>query len=234
MTELILVRHGQPAWSVGGRARNDPELTELGHAQAAAIAGRLADHDAEPARGPVDRLYVSPAVRAAQTAAPIEAALNMKAETRDWLLELQNPPDWEDGPIEAVESAFARFNAGSREQWWEGLPGGESFRDFHRRVTGGVESLLGELDVVRSDQDGLWNLGAGAPERIVAVAHGGTNSMAIAHLLGVEPQPWEWERFVMGHASVAVLETAPVAGAHIWALRLLGDAHHIDVDQRTR
>ena len=48
--ELILVRHGQPAWDDGaGRNRNDPGLTARGHAQALAVATRLADHGDEPA-----------------------------------------------------------------------------------------------------------------------------------------------------------------------------------------
>lgn len=32
------------------------------------------------------------------------------------------------------------------------------------------------------------------------MAHGGTNSTVIAHLLGVEKEPWDWHRFAMGHA----------------------------------
>ena len=39
--ELILVRHGQPAWTTpDGKGRNDPGLTELGHAQAKEAAAR--------------------------------------------------------------------------------------------------------------------------------------------------------------------------------------------------
>ena len=38
----------------------------------------------------------------------------------------------------------------------------------------------------------------------------------------------------MGHASIAVLATVPLAGAAIWSLRALGDATHLTVDERTR
>jgi hypothetical protein len=55
----------------------------------------------------------------------------------------------------------------------------------------------------------------------------------IAHLLGAAPEPWEWDRFAMGHASVAVLATTPMAGHHIWSLRALGDANHLPLDDRT-
>lgn len=233
--ELILVRHGQPAWSVDGIASNDPYLTPLGRAQAASVGARMAEIAAEPDRGPLDRLVVSPAVRAAETAAPIAEALDLVPETHDWLLELRNPPEWEGAPIEDVDEAFSGFRAKSREEWWDGLPGGESFRDFHQRITAGIDGLLAAVGVTPTGtESGLWDVPVDAPAHLVAVAHGGTNSMIIAHLLDVEPQPWEWERFVMGHASVAVLATVPVAGAHIWSLQALGDANHIAFDDRTR
>jgi broad specificity phosphatase PhoE len=75
--------------------------------------------------------------------------------------------------------------------------------------------------------------GDGTVDRIVAVAHGGTNSTIIAHLLGAAPEPWEWDRFAMGHASVALLALTPMAGHHIWSLRSLGDATHLPVVDRT-
>ena len=93
--------------------------------------------------------------------------------------------------------------------------------------------VLSGLDIVPASTRGLWNVGAAAPERLVAVAHAGTNSTIISHLLGVEPEPWEWDRFALGHASVAVLRTLPMAGSHLWSLRSLGDATHIPVLDRT-
>ena len=233
--ELILVRHGEPAWaSEDGLGRNDPGLTERGRAQAASIAARLADPAAEPAAGPVDRLVASPAVRAQETAAPVAEGLGRPIETLDWLWELRNPPAWEGAPVEVIQTAFNEVRGRDRAGWWEGLDGGESIRDFHRRVTVGLRALLGEAGVRPATSDGLWLVAADAPERIVAVAHGGTNSMIVAHLLGVPPEPWEWERFTMGHASVAVLVTTPMAGAHLWSLRGLGDAAHLPVPDRTR
>jgi probable phosphoglycerate mutase len=232
--ELILVRHGQPAWSTPDRRnRNDPPLTDLGHAQAALAGARIADPDDEPARGPVDHVIASPALRAAQTAAPIGAALDMAVDTHAWLLEIQNPPHWDGSPIEDIEAAYAEMKHRTREQVWDGLPGGEPIRAFHQRVTTGLHAYLAGLDVVPSDTVGLWEVGPAAPQRVVAVAHAGTNSTIIANLLGAAPEPWEWDRFVLGHASVAVLRTTRMAGSHIWSLAGLGDAAHLPVDQRT-
>lgn len=235
--ELILVRHGEPAWvTPEGRNRNDPELTDRGHDQARRVAARLADTEDRPGRGDVDRLFVSPATRAQQTAAPIGEALDLPLETHDWLVELRSPESWEGAPIEEVADAFAALAPRPREQWWEGHPDGESLRDFHARVTTGLRGLLADLGIVPVD-DGLWDLTGpaadGSVDRIVAVAHGGTNSAIVAHLLGAAPEPWEWDRFAMGHASVAVLATTRMAGHHIWSLRALGDANHLPLDDRT-
>ncbi|MBX3313332.1 MAG: histidine phosphatase family protein [Actinobacteria bacterium] len=234
--ELILVRHGQPAWfRPDGTGDNDPGLTDLGHAQAAQAATRLADSEDEPARGDVDRLVVSPMLRAQQTAAPIAAALGLEVETLDWLAELGMPPAWEGSPREVIEEAFATFQHRTRDEWWEGHPGGESLRAFHDRIAAGILPLLASVGVEPADEPGLWSVEPPSPEidRVVAVAHGGTNGSIIARLLGVPPEPWEWDRFSMGHASFAVLRTVPVAGRHIWSLRGIGDGAHLPVDDRT-
>ncbi|MCU1355618.1 MAG: Alpha-ribazole-5-phosphate phosphatase [Acidimicrobiales bacterium] len=232
--ELILVRHGQPAWTTPeGMGRNDPGLTDLGHAQAAAAAGRLADHGDEPAPGPVDRLFVSPAVRAVETAAPISSTLGLPVEVREWMWELRNPDDWEGAPIDQIEQAFVELRGRPLADIWDGVPGGEPLRDFHDRIIGGLHGELAGLDVKPTDDHRLWHVGPDAPERVVMVAHGGTNSTIVAHLLGVQPEPWEWDRFTMGHASVALLRTVPLAGANLWSLRALGDANHLPLDDRT-
>lgn len=232
--ELILVRHGQPAWATPeGLGRNDPGLTALGHAQAKAAAARIADHDDAPAPGPVDRLVVSPAVRAQETAAPIAEATGLQVETLEWLWELRNAPEWEGEPIEVIEARFAEIRGRTREQMWDGIPGAEPFRQFHQRIIGGLTGFLATVGLTPSAQEGLWDDDGTGPDRVVAVAHGGTNSTIVAHLLGVAPEPFEWDRFAMGHASVALLATTPMAGSNLWSLRALGDANHLALPDRT-
>lgn len=231
--ELILVRHGEPAWEQEGRGRNDPDLTDRGHSQATAVARRLADPDDPLSPGRVDRLLVSPARRAVETAAPIAEALAMEAEAAQWLLEIQNPPEFEGSPIEDIQEAYQAARLRSRQEAWAGLPGGEPVRDFHRRVTIGLRTWLFDHGVRPTDDPGLWDVDPSAPDRVLAVAHAGTNSTIVAHLLDVVHQPWDWTRFAMGHASAAVLTAVPLAGAHLWSLRALGDSTHIPVADRT-
>lgn len=71
--ELIIIRHGRPERienADGGVA--DPELTEVGHSQAAAMAEWMKSEH-------LDEVYVSPMARARQTSAPLEAAFGLEA-----------------------------------------------------------------------------------------------------------------------------------------------------------
>lgn len=223
--ELVLVRHGQPEWVRDGRNVDDPRLTELGRTQAERAGVALAELD-------VDRLLVSPLVRAQQTAEPIAAALGLEAETLDWLAELRNP-EW-DGTDHDVERIFAEARRRPAEAHWEGLEGGESFREFHDRVVGGLRGLLGELGVRPDPTDyPVWEVDDPG-ERVVVVAHAGTNSLILTHLLGVHPVPWEWERFVLHHASISVALAVPIAGHHSFSLLRLSDTRHLPGELETR
>lgn len=222
---IVLVRHGQPDWSPGGLVSNDPALTDLGHAQAAQLVDRR--------WGGVDQLWVSPFIRARQTVAPLEEHLGMGAEVLDWMAEIGPAAAWEGSPIDELEEMFASVNRRAIDELWDGMPGGESFRDFHRRVTIGLEAALERIGISRLDAEThLWT--EGPDLTIVMVAHGGTNAVVIGHLLGLDPTPWEWDRFDSAHTSVATLTARPIA--HAWAFGMMGfgDVTHLDADMVTR
>lgn len=224
--EIVLIRHGQPQWDRDGLAVDDPHLTALGEEQAALLGRAFAER-------PVDRLLVSPLVRAQQTAAPVAEALQVEPETLDWLAEIAAPV-WQGTPSEVVEEAFATSRARPLEEQWDGLPGGESFRDFHHRVTGGLEALLADLGVRRIGEfPPVWDLADPGP-RVVVVAHGGTNAVCLGQLLGIEPVPWEWERFVSFHASLSVVRPLPVSGVHSFSLFRFSDTSHLPPELHTR
>jgi broad specificity phosphatase PhoE len=225
--DLFLLRHAQPRWSEDGVSRVDPGLTTLGRAQAEAAAERLATVR-------FDEVLVSTATRAVETAAPLLDRLDRSVPitSSPWLHEIRNDPAWEGSPSDEVERIFADARVRSREEWWDGLPGGESFRDFHRRVVTGLDQQLARYGVHRDDQ-GLWNVPEEAPKRVLAIAHAGTNSVVLGHLLGLEPEPWEWERFASDHASLAWLRTAPIASGHIFGLQRFSDVEHLGDDQIT-
>jgi broad specificity phosphatase PhoE len=223
--ELLFIRHGEPAWSNDGMAVDDPPLTERGHHQAELVAKLLADEH-------VDDLYVSPLARAQQTAGPIAAATGVEATTLPWLKEIW-PGGWEGTPQEVVERTFRESRDRPLDEQWVGIPGGESFRDFHARVVAGFTGLFADAGAQRlSDHPPLWKL-EDTNRRVVVVAHGGTNAVSLGFLLGIEPVPWEWERFISFHASVSRIRPIEISGGHSFSLFQLSDTSHLPEEDRT-
>ncbi|MCC6552886.1 MAG: histidine phosphatase family protein [Polyangiaceae bacterium] len=230
--ELILIRHGEPAWVVDGLGRNDPDLTPLGRRQAELIAARLA---IDPF--PITEILVSPAARARQTAEPLARITGIEPVVIDDLDEMRLP-DWTGEPAATVARIFQDARRRPPEAWWDGIEGGESFRAFHERIASAMARLLAERGV-RPDAQGrrhLWHAQDAGDRgaRVAVFAHGGANAVALGVLLGVEPTPWEWERFVLGHASIARIRAIPLAGGHVFSLRAFNDQEHLPPDARSR
>lgn len=225
--EIVLVRHGQPAWiGPDGGAVNDPGLTELGRYQARAVAERL-----RSLPGPT-ALLTSSARRARETAEPVAEATGLEPTVESWIHEIRFPDAWDGTPAEEVGRLLRDSRWRTREQWWQGVEGGESFGDFHLRVTEGLERTLSSYGVTRDpeDPDHLWAVPDDVP-RLLLVAHAGTNSVVLGHLLGLRPMPWEWERFASNHASVTVLDTTHIATGSIWSLQLFSGVAHLAPDR---
>jgi 2,3-bisphosphoglycerate-dependent phosphoglycerate mutase len=223
---ITLVRHAQPEWVRDGLSVDDPPLTDVGLAQAERLGRRF--------RGErVDTVLVSSLVRARQTAEPIVDALGVEPQVCPWLAEIGSPV-WEGSPAEYVEQVFREQRARSLDALWNGLDGGESFHDFHRRVTHGVQEFLDAVGCERvHDDPALWRV-TDPDRRVVIVAHAGTNAAAIGYLLGIRPVPWEWERFVSFHASVSTVEPIDISGHHAYSLARFADVAHLAPGLQTR
>src|SRR5262249_12638647 len=143
---------------------------------------------------------------------------------------------WEGAPAEIVAEFFLKSRDRKPDEWWEGMPGGEPFRDFYTRITSNLAAFLEARTAVQPDpknHPSLWTVGA-RDHRIVFVGHGGSNSAAISFLLGIEAVPWPWERFVSYHASISRLKASTLLGGHVFGLRALSDVAHLPVESRTR
>lgn len=221
--DLILVRHGQPDWTPDRIARNDPDLTDLGNEQAKRVAHRLGEGEG------FDEFWVSPMRRSQQTAVPIAAETQVTTETYDWLKEIQNPPSWDGSPADEIERALADSNYRTMEEMWDGLPDGESFRDFHRRVVTGLEETLASHGIrpMQAEHRHLWEVDDPG-RRVMIVAHAGTNAVILGRLLGLEPVPWEWERFRQPHTGVTRLVIARISTGWAFSMRQLGDVSHLE------
>lgn len=219
--EIVLLRHGEPDWTPGGGLSvEDAHLTERGRRQAQAAADRLAGSS-------IDAIYVSPLHRAQETAEPIAKATGVTPVTVDGLAEigiaLRGLSQVE------VDTYFLQAARRRLGEHWEGWPGGETFREFHARVTRTIGELLARHQVRRESEDEftVWALPP-RRNRIVLVAHGGTNAVALTHLLDVPAVPWEWNRFELELAAYAVAQSRPVGmTGFVWCLQNFNEVDHL-------
>jgi len=220
--DLILIRHGQPDWSPDSIARNDPFLTELGVEQAERVAHRVSALDR------VDEVWVSTMNRARQTAEPVYAKLGMEVESYGFLEEIKLPPSWDGAPADRVEKQLKEADLRSMDEMWDGLPEGESFRDFHRRVVEGLDETLAAHGIapLTDEHRHLWTVDD-PDKRVIIVSHAGTNAVVLGHLLGLVPVPWEWERFRQPHTGISRLTMSRISTGWTFSLRMLGDVTHL-------
>jgi broad specificity phosphatase PhoE len=139
-TRLLLLRHGQTEYSAQRRysGRADPELTDLGLAQAAAVAAGIR---AMEGTDQVSAALCSPLRRARQTAAPVAAALGASVTEHQGLLETDF------GEWDGLTFGEARERDPELHRSWLGdetvpPPGGESFAEVGRRVARLRDELL--------------------------------------------------------------------------------------------
>lgn len=226
--EIVLVRHAQPEWVKDELNVDNPPLTDLGLRQAEHVARAMAEQH-------FDEIWVSPLVRAQQTAEPLlkDRGLELGASTTQaWLEEIRNPI-WHGTPREKADAAFREERMRPASERWRGLIDGEPVRDFVDRIHLGATQFLAERGVVATGHDlPVWHI-EDPDRRILLVAHAGTNSVFIGHVLGLPPTPWEWERFVLGHGSISRLVSYELGDGHTFGLTKLSDVEHLPFGERT-
>lgn len=188
MTDLVFVRHGQTHGNATGtwQGWRDPSLNSTGHAQARAVAHRLAVE-----KGQIEALYTSPLRRAYQTAEAIGARLNLHPEVLDQLKEIHFGK-LEGYSLAEMENQFPDLYARWQEkedmtfQW----PGGERRADFFGRAADVCDRL-------RALHEG---------DEIVIVSHGGTIRACLAHLL--PRQLGQWWTYALDNAGLSRVRAA--------------------------
>ncbi len=168
--QLLLVRHGEQVWPdrlapVGEWV--DPPLSDLGHRQAAAVAGYLADTK-------VDVIYSSKLERARDTAAAIAGHYPFDVIEIEELEEIRMfnelPQD-----VSAVETLglleFAQMHDQFRKtRKWDAYERGERSSQFRERIVNALQTILDD------------NRGS----TVAVVCHGGVKNVYLSHLLGLE------------------------------------------------
>lgn len=226
--ELVLLRHAQPRWiDENNQGSADPGLTSLGREKAAELRNSLG-------REAFDSVLVSPYKRCLETARqvfPPESHQTLQVE--DWMREI-TLPDFSQQPAEQVGQFFENAKTRRLAEWWDGVPGGESFRDFHARISLGLHSHLCSLGVTRlrpgcKDDHHLFSVD---PEsygtKHLLVSHLGTSGLILSELLHLELVPWVWESFCLDWNGVVRLETTKVSDGYIFSLRSFNERGHRD------
>ena len=183
MIRILLARHGETDWNRDGRwqGHSDQPLNAAGHAQADALAGRLA-------REHIDALYTSDLLRASQTAAAVSRATGVEAIPTPGLREVdvgelaglnraaaaERFPDW-----------YTRWREGAVDSY----PGGERFTDLRDRG-------LAAFDRIAARHAG---------GTVAAVCHNGIVRAIVLHVLGLDAH--ERRRIAGGpNCSITIIE----------------------------
>jgi probable phosphoglycerate mutase len=164
VTRIVVIRHGETEWNVESRiqGQRDSALTAVGLEQARSLAQRLAAEE-------FDVLISSDLGRALDTARCVSAACAHEV-VPDARLRERNFGVGEgltyDEVGRAYPDAFSRLRSIDPDYR---IPGGESRRAFHDRVTGAFESIAREH----------------AGKAIVVVTHGGVLATLYRHVHGI-------------------------------------------------
>lgn len=189
-TTFVLVRHGATTTTgqvLPGRAPG-LHLAEAGRAQAEAAAAAIARLTPRPRA-----LYTSPLERARETAAPIAAALGLRAKTERGLNECDFGA-WT-GKRLATLSRRAEWRAVQHAPSSFRFPEGESFAEMQQRVWSTLERLAARH----------------RGQSVVCVSHADPIKAAVTFALGV---PLDlFQRTVVSPASISVVTVG--AGAPV-------------------
>ena len=200
-TTTLLLRHGQTPLSIDRRFSGigDPDLTDLGRAQAAAAAVRLASSAATA-------VVSSPLARARQTAAAVADALGLAVEVEEGLRETDFG-DWEGYTFGEVRKKWPR----EMEAWLGSTavspPFGESFDETTTRV--------------RQARDRVLSRHGG--KTVVLVSH--VSPIKTLLRLALEAPPSALYRI---HLDLACLSEVQWFADGPAVVRSLNDTHHLD------
>ena len=168
---LVLLRHGQTDYNLAGRMQGhiDSQLTDLGQAQAVAVAPEIV-------RMAPELLISSDLRRAIDTADVVGAATGLPVKLDPRLRET-HLGEWQGRSVEEIELAWPGAIAAWRSDPSWAPPGGESRIDVVRRSTPVVDELDDEVP-------------AGSDATAILVAHGGMIAGLVCGLLALPTSCW--------------------------------------------
>ena len=153
--EIVLVRHGQPEWLKNNEYNLNPNLTEKGSLQAEMSSSIFQKNE-------VDKIWVSPLLRAQQTLEPFKkAGVSEDITVHEWLQEMRDSEEVDliGKPNNEIEEFFIKRNSKSFEEWLV-TNHGEYMKEFSDNIITNLGVSLNELGVVSIDNkyDRLFEL----------------------------------------------------------------------------
>ena len=187
MGDLILLRHGETAWSKSGQhtGRTDIPLTSNGEAAAKALAPLLAQRD-------IVAVFTSPAQRAVRTAA-LAGLTGAEQDPDLW--------EWDYGGYEGLTTAQIQEQHPCWNLWRDGVIPGDAAHPGETEAEVGqrVDRVLARARPLLADGD------------VVLVAHGHVLRVLTARWLGLPPEGGRLFRLDTGTVSTLGAEhTEPV------------------------
>jgi probable phosphomutase (TIGR03848 family) len=177
----------------------DVHLNDVGQAQVAALAERLA-----PQKGKIHALYSSPLDRTLETARPLSTALELQIQPLEGIGEVRYG-EWEGQSLEDLSKLEAwkvvqGFPSAMR------FPGGERLRDVQARAVEAIELVASRLEDKQS---------------AIIVSHADVIKLVAAHYAGIHLDLFQ--RLVISPASLTIIGLTP----HAPRIIALNDAAHV-------
>ena len=216
---ILLIRHGDPDYI------NDT-LTETGRIEAQSLANYITERK-------IDYCYVSPLGRAVATAEYSLKALNMEAETLEWMREFApriSLPDvnketqvaWDWLPTQWMNNE--RFY--DKDNWWDcDIFNKAKVKEEAEWVYEGLDTLLKKHGYER---DGNYYKAVRANDDTIALfCHFGLSCVVLGHLIGASPMVL-WHGMCSAPTSVTTIYTEERrAGVASFRMSEFGDVSHL-------
>jgi probable phosphoglycerate mutase len=226
--EIVLVRHGQPEWLKNNEYNLNPNLTEKGSLQAEMSSSIFQKNE-------VDKIWVSPLLRAQQTLEPFKkAGVSEDITVHEWLQEMRDSEEVDliGKPNKEIEEFFIKRNSKSFEEWLV-TNHGEYMKEFSDNIITNLGVSLNELGVVSLDNkyDRLFDLQNNETEKLMIISHAGTMSVLISYFLNMPLYPWTWKKFLPRHAGHTILKSTQISSGHFFRLKEFNNVSFMNSDE---
>ena len=223
--EIVLIRHGQPAWMLNDEYTRNPGLTELGVIQAKKSANQFP-------KGSIDQLWVSPLNRTAQTLIPFEEnEVAKEIKTFEWLKEMEDKDEVAlyGKSTDEIMSFFEKRNSQTFEEW-SASNHGVYMRDFSKNIITNLEKELQSLGIVCTDDtfDKKFEIKNDSIENLMIISHAGTMSVLLSYFLNMPLYAWTWKKFLPRHTGHTRLKSTAISDGHFFRLKEFNNVSFIE------